>query len=192
MKKKTLGYLGLLLLFSIQIMASPTPVCAGMGCTSIQDGTLLRADGIPIGTGYDEWGYNYQAHVFNGTYCDAYRGAEWCQAWADVRLVMKWNDAWLSNQDCDGDGELDRHYGFKSYIGSKAWHTNHMWGEYELDGTTCKWDSFVKIAAVPDTAVLEGGIWFTKNGTEIGPGIWRGFAVVHNEFNDPCGGFEGY
>jgi hypothetical protein len=191
MKKKTLGYMGLLLLFSILIMASPVPACAGNGCTRIQDGTLLRADGVPIVMGYDEWGYNYQAHLFNGTYCDAYRGAEWCKAWEDIHLVMKWNDAWLSNKDCDGDGSLDRHYGFDSYKGSEAWHTNHMWGEYELDGTLCQWDSFAKIAAVPVGAVLEGGIWFTEDGTEIGPRIWGEFAVIHNVISDPCGGFEG-
>jgi hypothetical protein len=44
--------------------------------------------------------------------------------------MMKWNDAWLANVDCDGDGLLDRHYGFGSYIGSGAWLTNHMWGSY--------------------------------------------------------------
>jgi hypothetical protein len=192
MKKKTLGYMGLLLLFSILIMASPVPACAGNGCTRIQEGTLLRADGVPIVTGYDEWGYNYQAHLFNGTYCDAYRGAEWCKAWENIRLVMKWNDAWLSNKDCDGDGSLDRHFGFDSYKGSEAWHTNHMWVEYELDGALCQWDSFVKIAAVPVGAVLEGGIWFTEDGTEIGPRIWGEFAVIHQVISDPCGGFEGF
>ena len=46
----------------------------------------------------------------------------------------KWNDAWLSNKDCDGDGLLDRHYGLDSYRGSGAWLTNHQSGEYEVDG----------------------------------------------------------
>jgi len=69
------------------------------GCTTIQSGTLLRSDNVVIETGYDEWGYNYQARIFNGTYCDAYRSAAWCQPYADVELEMKWNDAWLSNQD---------------------------------------------------------------------------------------------
>lgn len=47
-------------------------------CTTIQEGTIERLDGVIIETGYDEWGYNYQAHMFNGTYCDAYRDAAWC------------------------------------------------------------------------------------------------------------------
>ena len=99
-------------------------------CTTIQDGTLLTSDGEVITTGYDEWGYNYQAHMFNGGYCDAYRDAAWCQEWKEDYLIMKWNDAWLSNKDCDEDGLLDRHFGYDSYIGSGAWCTNHQWGSY--------------------------------------------------------------
>ena len=63
-------------------------------------------DGKLIVLGYDEWGYNYQAHIFNGYYCDAYHDADWCREWKDDKLTMKWNDAWLSNKD--GDGLLDR------------------------------------------------------------------------------------
>jgi len=99
-------------------------------CTTIQSGELLASDGSTILTGYDEWGYNYQAKMFNGKYCDAYRDAAWCQEWKDDNLMMKWNDAWLSNKDCDEDGLLDRHLGFNSYIGSGAWLTNHQSGEY--------------------------------------------------------------
>lgn len=97
-------------------------------CTTIQSGELLASDETVITTGYDQWGYNYQARLFNGYYCDAYRDDAWCQPYKDVELSMKWNDAWLSNKDCDDDGELDRHYGYPSYIGSGAWLTNHQSG----------------------------------------------------------------
>lgn len=99
-------------------------------CTTIQSGSLSDSAGETINVGYDEWGYNYQAMMFNGYYCDSYRDAAWCQAYKDIELSMKWNEAWLSNQDCDGDGKLDRHYGFDSYIGSGAWLTNHQKGVY--------------------------------------------------------------
>jgi len=107
-------------------------------CTTIQDGTLLTSGGELIKTGYDEWGYNYQAMMFNGMYCDSYRDAAWCQPYKDVALMMKWNDAWLSNRDCGGDELLDRHYGFDNYIGSGAWLTNHQSGEYE--GEVISWN----------------------------------------------------
>ena len=75
-------------------------------CAVIQDGTLVDSAGNPITTGYDDFGYNYQSQMFNGRYCDYDRviGGDYCE----VDLMMKWNDAWLSKMDCDGDGLLDR------------------------------------------------------------------------------------
>lgn len=161
------------------------------GCTKIQSGTLLASDGNVIETGYDQWGYNYQAHMFNGKYCDSYRDAAWCQPYADVDLMMKWNDAWLSNVDCYDDGLLDRHYGYSSYIGSGAWLTNHQSGEYEMDGQTCSWNYFVKIVAVPADATQANQIWYGADGVEIGPVIWGEFAIVQQVENDPCAGTNG-
>jgi len=108
-------------------------------CKTIQSGELLASDGSVIEIGYDQWGYNYQAHMFNGMYCDSYRDAAWCQPYKDVALMMKWNDAWLSNKDCNVDGVLDRHNGFDTYIGSSAWLTNHQWGEYESWNIVGNW-----------------------------------------------------
>ncbi|MHB1107448.1 MAG: hypothetical protein ACYCZ2_13915 [Lutibacter sp.] len=120
-------------------------------CNTIQSGLITGSDGNVIETGYDEWGYNYNANMFNGFYCDSYRDADWCQEYKDVELIMKWNDAWLSNKDCGTqgedqgeftaltpDGRLDRHYGFPSYRGSGAWITNHQKGVYE--GEDYNWD----------------------------------------------------
>ena len=201
MKKMILGGFALLL-----ILASVSAVSAAKGkqeCTVIQDGNLLTSAGDVILTGYDQWGYNYQAHMFNGKYCDAYRDAAWCQDYAEDNLIMKWNDAWLSNMDCgkdsadtteSPDGLLDRHYGFDSYIGSGAWLTNHMSGEYVISNgeeISCKWSDFVKIVAVPADAVLTDGIWYTTDETEIGPAIWGEFAVIQEVYNDPCAGDHG-
>jgi hypothetical protein len=191
--KKLLFASLLLTLLIIPSTVGAQPPCKKDGtCTTIQDGTLLTSDGNVIATGYDDWGYNYQAHLFNGTYCDAYRDAAWCQPYVDVKLAMKWNDAWMSNKDCDGDGLLDRHYGFDSYIGSGAWETNHQSGEYiGEDGQVCKWNYFVKIVAAPADAVLDGGTWYAADGTEIGPSIWGEFAIIQQVENDPCAGIHG-
>ncbi len=169
-----------------------TSVASAGSCTTIQSGELFASDGSVIGVGYDDWGYNYQAHMFNGFYCDAYRDAAWCQPYVNDSLSMKWNDAWLSNQDCDGDGALDRHYGYPSYIDSGAWLTNHMSGEYEgEEGQVCTWDYFTKIIAVTSDAVLVNGVWYAADGTEIGPVIWGQFATIMEVSNDPCAGYDG-
>lgn len=178
----------------ILLLATATAVSAEKveKCTTIQSGELISSSGFVIKTGYDEWGYNYQAKLFNGYYCDAYRDAAWCQPYTDVKLSMKWNDAWLSNQDCDGDGKLDRHYGLPTYIGSGAWLTNHQSGVYEDEnGEVCEWTYFTKIIAAPADAALVNGVWYAADGTEIGPVIWGEFATIQTVENDPCAGIEG-
>lgn len=149
-------------------------------CVAIQSGTIIDAyDGSVITTGVNSWGYNYQGHIFNGTYCDAYHNAIWCQKWKDVKLIIKWNDNWTSNQDCNGDGKLDKNTG----VGSDAWATNHQSGEYIKNGETCAWDYFVKIAAKP-TADYN----CEANGGEQ---IWTNFCIIQKVLNDPCAGYEG-
>lgn len=147
-------------------------------CRKIQSGEILDSASNPITVGYDQFGYNYQAHLFHGRYCDNDRvlGGASC----DVDLMMKWNDAWLSNVDCDEDYSLDRHYPHLSYVGSGAWLTNHMWGSWEENGTTCEWDYFVKIVAKPHEA-------YQCEGEEI----WDSFCVIQRVYNSPCEGVEG-
>ena len=186
--------LALVFTFSTQVMAGKGGVKGNNNpddCTTIQDGTLINSAGDVIETGYDEWGYNYQARMFNGGYCEAYRDAAWCQPYADVDLIMKWNDAWLDNKDCDGDSLLDRHFGFDSYIGSGAWLTNHQSGRVEVNGKMRKWTYFVKIIAVPADAILDNGMWIAADESEIGPEIWGAFAIIQQVLNDPSSGEHG-
>ncbi len=143
------------------------------GCATIQGGKLLASTGETITITRDEFGYSYQAHIFNGVYSDVDRvhGGDF----SDVNLQMKWNDAWLSNKSCDGNDVLDRHYGYDSYIGSGAWLTNHDIGFNEAGN---RWTYFVKIVAAPADAYKDGDTWYTADDTEIGPVIWGAFAVI--------------
>jgi hypothetical protein len=185
------------------------------GCVSIKEGILEYSAGhyfagTPLVIGYDEFGYNYQAHLFKGSYANVYLGgagyppymgdtdaylaenpgaaSHWAWPYRDVQLSMKWNDAWISNKDCDEDGKLDRHFGFDSYIGSGAWETNHMWGVNE-DGR--HWNYFTKIVAAPSDAYIDAGMWYTADGVEIGPVLWGEFATIFEVSNDPDYGDHG-
>jgi hypothetical protein len=184
------------------VLVIPSGVMAGK-CTTIQSGALTYSAGHylagqPLEVGYDEYGYNYQSHLFKGSYANVYLGgygfppyegddeaylaenpgatSHWAWPYRHIELLMKWNDAWLSNKDCDGDGKLDRHYGHDGYIGSGAWETNHMSGGQGKD----HWTYFTKIVAVPEDATLQGEIWYAADGTEIGPEIWGAFATVQD------------
>jgi len=184
----------LMLVLFVLALLLPSAVFAGKpvgdSCTTIQSGMLVDKTGQVITTGYDKWGYNYQAYMFNGWYGNYSRPA--VPVASGDKLIMKWNDAWLSNKSCDGDNTLDRHYGFPSYIGSGAWLTNHQSGEYVNDsGKTCKWTYFTKIVAVPADAVKTSGVWYTAGGTEIGSDIWGEFAIIQEVYNDPCNGDHG-
>ena len=55
-------------------------------CQTIPGGSLYNSTGDLIQPGFDQWGYNYQAHKFLGDYCGAYHNASWCGDYAGVKL----------------------------------------------------------------------------------------------------------
>jgi hypothetical protein len=212
MKKISISVLVALLL--VATLTVPAMGKGGNIGTTIQDGVLLYSAthylaGQQMKVGYDIFGYNYQAHLFKGSYANAYLGGYgyppyegdpeaylavnpsvanlWVWPYRDVQLEMKWNDAWISNMDCDGDGKLDRHYGFASYVGSGAWETNHMKGKDNGNN----WVDFVKIVAVPADAIKAAGMWYTADGIEIGPDIWGEFALIQEVYDDQGTGDHG-
>jgi hypothetical protein len=221
MKRLIFPFLGIVAVLALLLgMTGGIATAKKVDCTTIQNGVLTYSEGsylegeaIPLG--YDNYGYNYQAHMFNGYYANVYSNGygyppydpayeeeyvaenpdvvkEWYWEYRDVQLVMKWNDAWLSNKDCDSNGKLDRHFGYDSYIGSGAWETNHQKGTYiGDDGEQHQWEYFVKIVAVPEGAYSEDGIWYTAEGTEIGTSIWGAFAIIESVYNDPYEGYHG-
>jgi hypothetical protein len=173
---------------SHSFLAAVTTVDAD--CNRIDEGTLRSDDGNLLWPGTDQWGYDYANHYFAGDACDASRGNEDCTRSA-LKLRMKWNDAYLSNSDCNGDGLLDRHAGFSSYRGSGAEVTNLLSGSYTDEHRTCEWSYEATAHAVPETAYLtvEGSstIWVTQDGTELGPQVWDEFAIIHERYADSCG-----
>jgi len=176
--------------------AAPPAACDKITAGEIDYSTGHYLAGEAIPTGFDDYGYNYQGRYFKGSYANVYLGgagfpaydgdddaylaanpgaaSHWAWPYRGIQLLMKWNDAWISNKDCDLDGKLDRHYGFPTYIGSGAWETNHMMGGDGPDS----WTYFTKIVAVPGDAVNVNGVWYTAGGTEIGPVLWGQFATI--------------
>lgn len=165
------------------------------GVITLRDGVLEDEWGNPLVLGFDDYGYNYQAHMFNGWYwnngrpevpftdeqslIDAGKSTTW--------LMMKWSDAWLSNVDRNSDTKLDRGNDepYTSSAATGAWLTNHQWGVND-DGT--HWYYFVKIVYPGDDAVHNAtdDTWYTAEGVEIGPAIWGAYARILQISNDPA------
>lgn len=139
-------------------------------CAQISDGTIYQGDNItPVLPGVDEWGYDYERHSFEGKYCDAYQDAEWCQEWAEEDLKMRWNDAWLSNEDCDYDHHLDYPKSYDEWVGSGAWLVMFRSGSYiDVNGVPHQWSRHVKVQAIPEGAYLVDDVWYGKNGQRLG------------------------
>ena len=152
---------------------------AGSTCSKIKDGTIFDTKGNVISVGYDQWGYNYQAHMFNGLYDNFSRPMPPIDG-GEVNLIMKWSDDWLSNQDCDGDGKLDR--GGDGSGSSKGWLTNHEEGDYlGDDGEYHHYTYFVKI-------VYDGGAACASGSDSC---IWGLYTIIEEVYNDPYGGAHG-
>lgn len=153
-------------------------------CTKIQSGTLLDSAGNTITVGYDKYGYNYQAHIFNGLYENYSRPAVVVTEGTE-NLVMKWSDDWMANVDCTGDGKLDRGLDKKTGIVtgiSMGWCTNHFEGDYEgTDGELHHYTYFVKIG-------YDGGSACTNSESNC---IWGSYAIIEEIQTDPFGEYGG-
>ncbi len=147
--------------------------------------------------GFDEFGYNYNAWMFSGRYCDYDRvlGGDYC----DVDLIMKWSPEWMSRVDSNNDTKLDRGYVDCRGEGTNpnlteshcpgTWLTNHQRGEYEQDGKVCKWTYFVKIVYpgyMPTDGDLDG--LDDASGARI---LWGAFIAIESVENDRCAGLHG-
>lgn len=164
---------------------------ASAQCVKIKDGTLVAGNGAPLTLGFDQWGYNYQAHMFNGLVENYSRPADPVTEGTE-NLVMKWSDDWLANVDCNQDGKLDRGLDPKTGLStgtSLGWTTNHFEGDYlGNDGEYHHYTYFVKIVYVGPAPTPDP--W----GGDVSVGgkrIWGVYAIVEELQNDEYGQYGG-
>jgi hypothetical protein len=138
-------------------------------------GTCTLANGRVVGTGFDDFGYNRCAHLFNGSfggYCAARNAAPTCGGVdPSSKLIMKWNEEWDRG---NAEKWLKPPYA--------AWLDNEARGTY-TDGTPysehfkTKWDA--GCVASKGTVSSNGGscIWgqfeiLMDQGKEAGEHFW--------------------
>lgn len=181
----------ILILVVVIFLAVFTAIPTAAQCTKIKDATITDSVGNPITLGFDQFGYNYQAHLFNGTYDSVDRvldGKYWGNTgdYVDDNLIMKWSDDWISNLDCNHDGKLDR--GLNAKTGSATnvsmgWETNQVEGDYiGSDSDSHHYTYFAKI-------VFDNGAACSTVGNLAC--LWGSYGIIEEVYNDPFGGFHG-
>ncbi len=136
-------------------------------------GTCTLASGRVVATGFDQYGYNRCAHIFNGTYggwCAQHgQGPDCGGVQGSTTLVMKWNEEWdRGNATNWNEGPYD------------AWEDNEAKGAY-LDGTTfsehfkTKWDAGCVAVTTPADPM---GYTYRPDG---GKCIWGQFLVLMDQ-----------
>lgn len=169
--KKTLVLI--VLIISILLLAKPIEA-KDNECTTISSGEIIDSNGNVIVEGFDKYGYNYQAHMFNGYYAN-YSRPETPVMEGD-KLIMKWSDSWIANVDCNDDGKLDRGLVNGESTGiSKGWLTNHFVGTYSDSEGTHHYTDFIKMGWV---------------GPEEGD-LWGQYTILEEVWNDPAAGLHG-
>ncbi|HYQ57962.1 MAG TPA: hypothetical protein VEP89_11525 [Draconibacterium sp.] len=143
-------------------------------------------------TGVDEYGYNWNAHLFKGSFYNAivgdnlYAFTEWShtepymgvdddffQAAETDNLYDLWGMAWWLrhvNLVMKWNESLISEEGvypsnLDDWIGSDAWITFHYSG---VDENGNSWSQFQKMVAANSDDELIGGVWYDNEGEEIG------------------------
>lgn len=136
-------------------------------------------------SGFDAYGLNESARIFDGYYINNYSyrdGYEpwapgddaayiaanpgvqntWYWPWRTTRVLMKWNRDWPEEG---------------------GWITNHMWDSYEDGGESYDWNWFTKIVWVGPAPAGDDPY--------AGYRIWNNYATIQDVYNDPHAGFHG-
>lgn len=138
---------------------------------------LLIGAGAVLANGFDQYGYNLAARIFNGT------GLSWCQGkfgWSKAqcesylgpytydKLVMKWNAEW--------DRGNDENWANPPYAAweNNEWNGNTKGGSGAVWHYKIKWDEGCAISGTPS---MDGAYC-----------IWGQFAVLMDQGKDPSMG----
>ena len=165
------------------VVAAPT---FAQQCAKIQSGTITDVTSNSLTIGYDKYGYNYQAHMFNGLVENNVRPAVVVTEGTE-NLVMKWSDDWLANVDCNEDGKLDTGLNPKTGVStgtSTGWVTNHFEGDYlGSDNELHHYTYFAKIVYVGPAPAGDDPLADVR--------IWGLYATIEELQNDPFGEYGG-
>ncbi|MFH4967533.1 hypothetical protein V8G61_04935 [Gaetbulibacter sp. M240] len=214
--KKIHLILGLILVFLMTISCETEQFSETENLTPLKE-TLLKSINKNKKTGFDQWGYNWNAHQFNGYLINAYFGDEMNEnaPWYKKEPPFDGNVSEYAQEHPEvldypfwiyGDMKLVMHWNESSIssdgvyqdpiVDTDAWITFH----YSMGEGETSWSQFQKYVAVDSTDELvvyyeENGIpiygeWFSDDGQSVGLFyLWKDRALIQvvNTGNVPEG-----
>ncbi|WP_252743333.1 hypothetical protein [Thermococcus alcaliphilus] len=106
--------------------------------------------------GFDEFGYNYKARLFNGWYGYYDRSIEggWVSGTGDAWLIMKWSKDWIPMEDEPVGAWVTNHWIWYSNDYNEStwygWATRIQWNENTQPNAKYRIEEFMKIMKVSD------------------------------------------
>lgn len=143
-------------------------------------------------TGFDEWGFNWRAHQFNGYTINMMLGDHFFEGWPHYKQFVyhgEGEEFWemiVSNYDYFPflmpvellDSKLNMHWNndliTKDGVYPATWVDTNAWIDFKYSGKDGNktWSHFRKLVASKSTDVLTDGIWYNQHGQEIGVESW--------------------
>jgi len=110
----------------------------------------------PEQVGFDEYGYNYNARLFNGWYgyYDRNITGGWVSGTGDAWLIMKWSKDWIPMEDEPVGAWVTNHWIWYSNDYNEStwygWATRVQWNENTHPNAKYRIEEFMKIMKVSD------------------------------------------
>lgn len=194
MDKKRLAVLVVCLTICLAINSMAIAATIPSGTVTYWDGHYLA--GQPVQPGFDIFGWNFQARIFEGPLANSFLPWEGYPPYEGERAIdewmrFQWNEAYLSNQD---GNDPDTHLDFHPFVDWPGANHDTADGDWQGSGAVC-WANFsystevdgewvpvwthMMLVAVPLDAYLEllwgsfddcwCGVWYQyEGGPEIG------------------------
>lgn len=188
MKYRFGSFLAIGALIAVAACDNPAPTAAKTEQAVSVSNSMASLKGAPacaFQNGFNEFGYNYCARIFNGT------GSSWAAAYADKKgvdvpdmgvygpdkLIMKWNAAWdacnldPTETNCTGAWTDNEWNGMVKGGSGSVWHYKIKWiggdcgADYTplTDGGYCVWGSYETTMDQGKDPNLDSGpghLWF--------------------------------
>lgn len=180
--KKLNFFIGLLMTFALVLTS-----CQETAMDETLDSTNLKKSTVKV-TGFDEWGFNWNAQQFNGYLINMILGDSFFEGWPHYKqhvyngegpefwdMLVTSYDYWMYMMPGELlDTKLNAHWNngliSKDGVYPASWVDSNGWIVFKYSGVADGqyWSHMRKLVSSRSTDMLIDGIWYNAEGDEIG------------------------